>query len=130
VVPGKANLCFPSEEKGGVKFEDEAWYRALVFPNEMIESQDSLIVTVQEGATAEKKAHCKFSCTGVDMTGYYFHLKVANHPSIDRAFVAVHPNGGKCLVLAQDKVNATTYSKAITDLNEAAALLSGKAFTI
>lgn len=125
VVPGKANLCFPSQEKGrSVKFEDEAWYRALVFPKEMNESQDSLIVTVPVGATAEKKAHCKNSCTGLDMTGYYFHPKVANHPLIDRAFVDVHPNGGNCLVLAQDKVNATTFSKAISDLNEAATLLS------
>jgi mRNA-degrading endonuclease HigB of HigAB toxin-antitoxin module len=43
---------------------------------------------------------------------------------IDRAFVAVHPNGENCLVLAQDKVNRTTFTKAITDLNEAATLLS------
>eukprot|EP00978_Attheya_sp_CCMP212_P041524 scaffold239002_cov62-Attheya_sp.AAC.2 len=127
VVPGKANLCFPFEGKGGVQFKDEAWYRALVFPEEMTESQESLIITVKDGATTEKKKHCKSLCTGVDMTGYYFHPKAPNHPLIDRAFVAVHPNGGKCLVVAQDKVNATTFSKAIADLNEAATLLSENA---
>jgi hypothetical protein len=121
VVPGKANLCFPSQEKGAVKFEDEAWYRDLVFPKEMKDSQESLIVTVQ----VDK--HCESRCKeDVDMTGYYFHPEAANHPLIDRAFVAVHPRGGNCLVLAQDKVNATTFAKAITDLNEAAALLSAK----
>eukprot|EP00978_Attheya_sp_CCMP212_P006119 scaffold13790_cov54-Attheya_sp.AAC.1 len=94
----------------------------------MTESQVSLIVTVQDGATTEKKKHCKSSCTEVeDMTGYYFHSKAANHPLIDCAFVAVHPNGGKCLVVAQDKVNATTFTKAITDLNEAATLISENA---
>jgi hypothetical protein len=126
VVPGKANLRIPFLEKGFNQFEDEAWYRALVFPKEMNESQDSLIVTVQVKATAKKKAQCKFLCTEVSMTGCYFHPSVANHPLIDRAFVAVHPNGGICLVLAQDKVNATTFPKAVTDLNEAAALLSAK----
>ena len=49
-----------------------------------------------------------------------------NHPLIDRAFVAVHPNGGNCLVLAQDKGNATTFSKAVADRNEAAVLLCEK----
>jgi hypothetical protein len=126
VVPGKANLQIPLHKKGEAKFEDEEWYRALRFPQEMEESQESLIVTVKVQKTPEKKTHCKSSCTEVNMAGYYFHPKVGNHPLIDRAFIAVHPNGGVCLVLAQDKVNATTFSKAITDLNEAAALLSAK----
>jgi hypothetical protein len=126
VVPGKANLSIPFQEKGCKQFEDEAWYRALVFPKEMNESQDSLIVTAQVKATAKKKTHCKSLCTEVNMTGCYFHPSAANHPLIDRAFVAVHPNGGNCLVLAQDKVNATTFPKAVTDLNEAAALLAAK----
>jgi hypothetical protein len=60
------------------------------------------------------------------MTGCYFHPSVANHPLVDRAFLAVHPSGGHCLVLAQDKVNATTFPKAVTDLNEATAILSSE----
>jgi hypothetical protein len=123
-VPGKANLCFPSREKGDVEFKDEVWYRALLFPKEMEDSSASLIKTVRMGKTTEKKAHCKSECTGVCMPGYYFHPELSNHPLIDRAFVAVHPGGGKCLVVAQDKVNAASYSKAINDLNEAAKLLS------
>jgi hypothetical protein len=79
VVPDKANLCFPFEEKGGAKFKDEAWYRALVFPEEMEESQQSLIVTKREEETTENKEHCMPSCTGEAMTGYSFHPQVANH---------------------------------------------------
>jgi hypothetical protein len=63
VVPGKANLQIPFQQKGDAKFEDEEWYTALRFPQEMEESQESLIVTVSEGATTERRKHCMSSCT-------------------------------------------------------------------
>ena len=75
VVPGKANLKIPFQYNADVK--DDAWYRALVFPEKMNDSQDSLIVIEQVPATADKKAHCKPSCTGVNMIGYYFHPSMA-----------------------------------------------------
>ena len=49
------------------------------------------------------------------------HPQISNHPWIDRAYVAQHPRESSlCLVLAQDKVNASDFPGACRKLNKAA----------
>jgi hypothetical protein len=56
--------------------------------------------------------------------GEYYNPGLANHPWIDRFFVAVTRDGNnKCLVLYQDKINAVGFTKAVDDLNLAADIL-------
>ena len=54
--------------------------------------------------------------------GDYFHPLASNHPC---AFVAKQKDSGeRCLVLAQDKINADGFPDAVKHLNLAASLLS------
>eukprot|EP00978_Attheya_sp_CCMP212_P013997 scaffold35411_cov56-Attheya_sp.AAC.2 len=127
VVPGKANFLEASSPNATL-FKSETWYRALKFPESMKESSCSLLKSQKVEATTNKKVHYQNVCMEVDMDAYYFHPDQANHPLVDRAYVAVHPddNRTRCLVLAQDKVNAEGFPQAVKDLNEAADLLTSR----
>ena len=64
--------------------------------------------------------------TGLKPTiGKYFHPDTANHPYIDRFFVASDGKIGstQCLVLYQDKVNSASFSEAVKKLMKAVDLL-------
>ena len=56
--------------------------------------------------------------------GAYYHPGLANHPWIDRFFMADTKSGKKCLVLYQDKINAAGFPDAVKDLNLAAKILT------
>ena len=65
--------------------------------------------------------------TGLEpVIGVYYHPGLANHPWIDRFFMADTKSGKKCLVLYQDKINAAGFPNAVEDLNLAAKILTEK----
>ena len=109
VVPGRVKVDTSKSDK------DELWYKKLRFQSEMEVSDVSLLK--QEGKTV--------TTTGeAPLFGTYYHPGVCNHPWVDRVYVAKHPEGDLCLVLAQDKVNASDFSDACVKLNKAAKILT------
>ena len=118
VVPGQA------EVHGTVKGDKTAeWYRQLYFPDDMCLSQDALLQLNDKEVIATDI---------VPEAGQYYHPKITNHPCIDRAFVAWNRDDKKkvCLVLAQDKVNASDFPDACRKLNKAARLLTTNSATL
>jgi hypothetical protein len=113
VVPRKADVCM-----SGSIFEKAEWYRGLTFPDSMEECKTSLLVFVSKTKGVR-------ATSTVPTFGTYYHPSAQNHPWIDRAFVAqgIQKNTF-CLVLAQDKVNATDFPSACLGLNRAAEMLS------
>ncbi|CAB9530805.1 expressed unknown protein [Seminavis robusta] len=127
VVPRKARIRFPNEGK----FQEEKWYRELVFPSEMEEDKQSLLKQEREiirPSAGKKKETVKVNIvpTGVKIRfGDYFHPGHTSHPWVDRAFAAKHAGTDElCLVLAQDKINAQDFPTAVRNLNKAAHVLS------
>jgi len=118
VVPGQA------EVHGTLKRNKTAeWYRQLCFPDDMCLSQDALL---------QLKGKEVIATDIVPEVGQYSHPERSNHPCIDRAFVAWNRDDKKevCLVLAQDKINASEFSDACCKLNKAARLLTTNSATL
>jgi hypothetical protein len=93
------------------------WYSNLTFPCRM--------TTSTSGILAWEGAEKKLVWNGLQpKLGEYYHPGQANHPWIDRFFIAVTKDGKKCLVLYQDKINAVGFTKAVGDLNLAADILT------
>eukprot|EP00522_Entomoneis_paludosa_P001263 CAMPEP_0172470944 /NCGR_PEP_ID=MMETSP1065-20121228/67556_1 /TAXON_ID=265537 /ORGANISM="Amphiprora paludosa, Strain CCMP125" /LENGTH=663 /DNA_ID=CAMNT_0013229021 /DNA_START=434 /DNA_END=2425 /DNA_ORIENTATION=+ len=102
----------------GVK-KDPAWYQNLKYPSELRTSGEALFCLRNREVTLTEQGE-------VPTRKNYYAPRVANHPLIDRAFIAMHPlSGDECFVLIQDKVNKDV-SKAVEDLNSAARLIKGK----
>jgi hypothetical protein len=93
------------------------WFKELRFLREYQTQSDSLL---------QKKPGKILAYTGLAIyRGVYYYPSNDSHPSVDRAFVAVHKDDAtkECLVLVQDKINARGFPKAVKDLNLAAAIL-------
>mmetsp|Transcript_7043 Transcript_7043/g.17346 ORF Transcript_7043/g.17346 Transcript_7043/m.17346 type:complete len:543 (-) Transcript_7043:28-1656(-) len=118
VVPGQAEVH--GTNTGGKTSE---WYRQLCFPDDMVLNKDALL---------QFKAKAVISTDIVPEAGQYYHPEISNHPYIDRAFVAWNRDDKKqvCLVLAQDKVNASDFPDACRKLNKAALLLTTNSDTL
>ena len=97
------------------------WYKALRFKSALVMSEDALLQPQRKNGSGKV-----IVATGVcPQEGCYYHPKVSNHPWIDRIFVALHPvDKEKCLVIIQDKVNASDFPSACAKLQMAADLLS------
>ena len=108
VVPGQVEVKVPC--LGG---KHATWYKQLLFSTQEM-SLDEEPLLRQEGKAVVATGH-------IPRGGYYYHPQISNHPWIDRAYVAQHPRESKCcLVLAQDKVNASDFPDACRKLNKAA----------
>ena len=95
----------------------EAWYADLRFRRQLKSSGTGIL---------QMKAK-KVVWNGLEpVVGVYYHPGLANHPWIDRFFMADTKNGKKCLVLYQDKINAAGFPNAVEDLNLAAKILTKK----
>ena len=118
VVPARASV-YPGNGTGVRATETSQWYYDLEFSEKMSLSEDALLkqTQVREGT----KTRSITVATGiVPQLQYYYHPKISNHPWIDRAYVAIHPTKTLCLVLVQDKVNASDFANACDKLNKAA----------
>jgi len=109
VVPGRVKVDTSTGDKS------ETWYKELKFHAEMVVS-DLCLLTRKDNKVIASDVAPSFGC--------YYHPRKSNHPWVDRVFVAKHPDGDLCLVLAQDKVNADDFSGACAKLNEAAHTLT------
>ena len=117
VVPGPAVVNTDME-----RALDEQWYRQLRFPVDLQLSEHALL---------QRKGEEIVPTDVVPEFGHYYHPKISNHPYIDRAFVARNREDRElCLVLAQDKVNASDFPDACRKLNEAARLLTTNSATL
>lgn len=119
VVPARAKVCVPHTRN-----LSSTWYRELGFPDSLEVSTSDLLEIQRQ----EKGGKIPYPVVVTDTKptiGIYYHPATEGHPFIDRAYVAVHPSGEKCLVLAQDKVN-NDFGAACKGLNQAAGLLSEK----
>jgi len=93
----------------------ENWYKQLTFPTDLFVSEEALL---------KQKGTQIFATDEVPRLGHCYHPQVSNHPWIDRAYVATHPDGQFCLVLSQDTVNAADFASACEKLNMAATMLT------
>lgn len=98
----------------GIKVENNSdgltLYRDLLFQDLELDDSD---LFKKQGKQQE------IVWTGLEPTiGKYFHPATANHPYVDRFFVASDGKEGstQCLVLYQDMVNSASFSEAVTKL--------------
>lgn len=111
VVPGQARV---DASKG---HKTDQWYKELRFPEDIHVSEEALLRLEGNGIVATDI---------VSEIGRYYFPSISNHPWVDRAYVARNRNDKQlCLVLAQDKVNASDFADACDKLNKAASLLTG-----
>lgn len=121
VVPTKAKVIVPQQLNLSA-----SWYQELLFPQDPLEVRTADLLEIQKQESEEGKVTYPVVVTDTEPNvGTYYHPATAGHPCIDRAYVAVHPSGERCLVLSQDKVNKD-FSTACKALNKAARLLSQK----
>lgn len=92
-----------------------AWYSELRFRRSLQPSTAGILVMNGK----------KVVWTGlVPKLGVYYPPGLANHPWIDRFFVAETKQEERCLVLYQDKINSTGFPGAVEDLYLAAKILT------
>jgi len=108
VVPGQVEVTVP-----GLGGKHATWYKQLLFSTEEMSLNEKPLLR-QKGKAVVATGH-------IPQRGYYYHPQISNHPWIDRAYVAQHPRDSRCcLVLSQDKVNASNFPGACRKLNIAA----------
>jgi hypothetical protein len=90
-----------------------------MFHNDMVENEAALLKQINEQIKGKQK-NVTVRTEERPEFGSYYHPSISNHPWVDRAYVAKHPDGAFCLVLVQDKVNATEFPEACDKLNKAA----------
>ena len=121
VVPTKAKVIVPQELQLSA-----CWYQKLQFPQGPLEVSTADLLKIQKQESEEGMATYPVVVTDTEpKVGTYYRPATAGHPWIDRAYVAVHTSGERCLVLSQDKVNKD-FSTACKALNKAARLLKQK----
>mmetsp|Transcript_95257 Transcript_95257/g.199218 ORF Transcript_95257/g.199218 Transcript_95257/m.199218 type:complete len:689 (-) Transcript_95257:80-2146(-) len=107
ILPKKVPIIFPG---GNHSFPCEEWFQGLHLAS-MASGTVDVSSIIQKGV---------FRMEG-PQPGKIYHPSQKNHQHIDRAVVAQHADGQKCLVLYQDKVNGDL-GKATKDLAAAAEL--------
>lgn len=107
VIPSSMKIC-----------NGPLWYSELRFPRSMQTSDKGILQT-----KGQQQKEVVWSGLRPKI-GVYYHPGLANHPWIDRFFVAqAKDESQKCLVLYQDKINAAGFPNAVKDLNLAARIL-------